>query len=137
MSEDKVHIKDSCWSVGMVYDPRRLLEVSTVGPRVAGVLHMNNVIDVAEKAFLQANRQHKQERDEHNMKLHVYMKYMGFIRGASFYSKGLANIEKQDQEQGSWFTLVIDVQEAQSLLLWHGTSLARPALYEPRPARHK
>jgi hypothetical protein len=22
MSEDKVHTKDSCWSVGMIYDPR-------------------------------------------------------------------------------------------------------------------
>jgi hypothetical protein len=31
MSEDKVRTKDSCWSVGTIYDPRELSEVSTVG----------------------------------------------------------------------------------------------------------
>jgi hypothetical protein len=31
MSEDKVRIKDSCWSVGTIYDPRELPGVSTVG----------------------------------------------------------------------------------------------------------
>jgi hypothetical protein len=31
MSEDKVRTKDPCWSVGMIYDPRELLGVSTVG----------------------------------------------------------------------------------------------------------
>jgi hypothetical protein len=30
--------KDSCWSVGIMYDPRELPEVSTVGPGVDGVL---------------------------------------------------------------------------------------------------
>jgi hypothetical protein len=39
MSEDKVCIKDSCWSVGMVYDPRGLLGVSTAGPGVDEVFH--------------------------------------------------------------------------------------------------
>jgi hypothetical protein len=39
-SEDKVRTKNSCWSVGMVYDPRGLLEVSTGGPEVVGVLQM-------------------------------------------------------------------------------------------------
>jgi hypothetical protein len=34
MSEDKVRTKDSCWSVGTIYDPRELLGVSTVGPRI-------------------------------------------------------------------------------------------------------
>jgi hypothetical protein len=34
MSEDKVHTKVSCWSVGTIYDPRELLEVSTAGPRI-------------------------------------------------------------------------------------------------------
>jgi hypothetical protein len=29
-----VHTKDSCWSVGMVYDPRELPGVSTIGPRI-------------------------------------------------------------------------------------------------------
>jgi hypothetical protein len=33
-----VHTKDSCWSMGMVHDPRGLLGVSTAGPRVDGVL---------------------------------------------------------------------------------------------------
>jgi hypothetical protein len=31
MSEDKVHIKDSCWSMGTIYDPRKLPGVSTSG----------------------------------------------------------------------------------------------------------
>jgi hypothetical protein len=29
MSKDKVHTKDSCWSVGMIYDTRGLPRVST------------------------------------------------------------------------------------------------------------
>jgi hypothetical protein len=31
MSEDKMRTKDSCWSVGTIYDPRELLGVSTTG----------------------------------------------------------------------------------------------------------
>jgi hypothetical protein len=34
MSEDKVYTKDSCWSVGTIYDPRELLGVSTAGPGI-------------------------------------------------------------------------------------------------------
>jgi hypothetical protein len=34
MSEDKVCIKDPCWSVGTIYDPRELPGVSTVGPGI-------------------------------------------------------------------------------------------------------
>jgi hypothetical protein len=37
-SEDKVHTKDSCWSVGMVYGPIGLLGISIAGPTVDGVL---------------------------------------------------------------------------------------------------
>jgi hypothetical protein len=40
MSEDKVRIKDLCWYVGMVYDPRRLPVISITGPGVDRVLHM-------------------------------------------------------------------------------------------------
>jgi hypothetical protein len=40
MSEDKVHTKDSYWSVGMVYGPRELPGVITTGPGVYGVLQM-------------------------------------------------------------------------------------------------
>jgi hypothetical protein len=40
MSEDKVHTKDLCWSVGTIYDPRELPRVSTASPRVDGVLQM-------------------------------------------------------------------------------------------------
>jgi hypothetical protein len=40
MSEDKVRTKGSCWSVGTIYDPRELSEVSTAGPEVDGVLQM-------------------------------------------------------------------------------------------------
>jgi hypothetical protein len=31
MSEDKVCTKDSCWSVGTIYDPREVSGVSTAG----------------------------------------------------------------------------------------------------------
>jgi hypothetical protein len=40
MCEDKVHTKDSCWSVGMVYGPRGLPGVSTTSPGLDRVLHM-------------------------------------------------------------------------------------------------
>jgi hypothetical protein len=39
MSEDKVCTKDSCWSVGTIYDPRALLGVSTADLGVDEVLH--------------------------------------------------------------------------------------------------
>jgi hypothetical protein len=38
MSEDKVRTKDSCWSVGTIYDPIELLGVSTTAPGLDGVL---------------------------------------------------------------------------------------------------
>jgi hypothetical protein len=38
MSEDKVCTKDSCWFVGIIYDPRELPGVSTTGLGVDGVL---------------------------------------------------------------------------------------------------
>jgi hypothetical protein len=38
MSEDKVCIKDSCWFVGTIYDPRELPGVITVDPGLDGVL---------------------------------------------------------------------------------------------------
>jgi hypothetical protein len=45
MSEDKVHTKDSCWSVGTIYDARELPGVSTAGPGigqgVTGHMKMN------------------------------------------------------------------------------------------------
>jgi hypothetical protein len=34
MSEDKVRTKDLCWYVGIIYDPRELPGVSTVGPGI-------------------------------------------------------------------------------------------------------
>jgi hypothetical protein len=34
MSEDKERTKGSCWSVGMIYDPRELPGVSTAGPGI-------------------------------------------------------------------------------------------------------
>jgi hypothetical protein len=34
MSEDKLRTKDSCWSVGTIYDPRELSGVSTAGPGI-------------------------------------------------------------------------------------------------------
>jgi hypothetical protein len=40
MSEDKVRTKDSCWSVGIIYDTRELPGVSTIGPGLDGVLQV-------------------------------------------------------------------------------------------------
>jgi hypothetical protein len=40
MSEDKVCTKDSCWSVGTIYDPRELAGVSTASPELDGVLQV-------------------------------------------------------------------------------------------------
>jgi hypothetical protein len=40
MSDDKVHTKDPCWSVGMVYSPKGPPGVSTTVIGVDGVLQM-------------------------------------------------------------------------------------------------
>jgi hypothetical protein len=40
MSEDKVCTKDSCWSMGIIYDPRELPGVSTIGPGLDGILQV-------------------------------------------------------------------------------------------------
>jgi hypothetical protein len=40
MSEDKVRTKDSCWSVGMVYDPKVLTGVSIADLGMDGVLQI-------------------------------------------------------------------------------------------------
>jgi hypothetical protein len=40
MSEDKVHTKDSCWFVRMVYGSRGLSGVSITGPAVDEMLQM-------------------------------------------------------------------------------------------------
>ena len=39
------------------------------------IINHTNVIDLAEKAFLQANREHKQERDDRNLKLQINEAY--------------------------------------------------------------
>jgi hypothetical protein len=38
--EDKVHIEDSCWPMGMIYNPRGLPRVSIAGPGVDEMLQM-------------------------------------------------------------------------------------------------
>ena len=68
------------------------------------VINHTNAIDLAEKAFLQANREHKQERDEHNLKLQLNMRLMKIRRSSSLYLKGLIATGEQDQELGPWFT---------------------------------
>ena len=64
------------------------------------VINHANVIDLAEKAFLQANREHKQEWDERNLKLQINMRLMKTRRSSSLYSKGLITTGEQDQELG-------------------------------------
>ena len=72
----------------------RRLNVHDLGfePRLiqtpATVINHANAIDLVEKAFLQANREHKQERDERNLKLQINMRLMK-TRSSSLYSKGL------------------------------------------------
>jgi hypothetical protein len=66
MSEDKVRIKDSCWSVGMIYDARELAGVSTVGPGIGpGVTSIN-------KRLLFPNVDHKclMAKDDKKKKVH-------------------------------------------------------------------
>jgi hypothetical protein len=41
MSEDKVRTKDSCWSVGTIYDPRELPGVSTTGSGIGRGVTLN------------------------------------------------------------------------------------------------
>ena len=67
------------------------------------VINHANAIDLAEKAFLQANREHKQEQDERNLKLQINM-LLTKIRSSSLYLKGLIVTGEQDQELGPWFT---------------------------------
>ena len=67
------------------------------------VFNHANAIDLTEKAFLQANREHKQERDDRNLKLQINMRLMK-SRSSSLYLKGLIATGKQDQELGPWFT---------------------------------
>jgi hypothetical protein len=50
MSEDKVRTKDPCWSMGTIYDPRKLPEVSTVRPGV------DEVLQVVSKSTLAVSR---------------------------------------------------------------------------------
>jgi hypothetical protein len=48
MSEDKVRTKDSCWSVGTIYDPRELPGVSTTGPGIGrGVTSRNGSVYIS------------------------------------------------------------------------------------------
>ena len=68
------------------------------------VINHANAIDLAEKAFLQANREYMQERDERNLKLQINMRLMITRRSLGLYSKGLIAIGEQDQELGPRFT---------------------------------
>jgi hypothetical protein len=51
MSEDKVRTKDSCWSVGTIYDPRELPGVSTAGPGIGRGVTMSQTYDVIDYYF--------------------------------------------------------------------------------------
>jgi hypothetical protein len=46
-----VRTKDSCWSIGMIYGPRRLPEVSIDGSRVDRVLQLTNGIRADPRGF--------------------------------------------------------------------------------------
>jgi hypothetical protein len=54
-SENKVHTKDSCWFVRMVYDPIGLPGVSIVGPRVDRVLQVCKFLDSSIISHLSTN----------------------------------------------------------------------------------
>ena len=53
------------------------------------VINRANAIDLVEKAFLQVNREHKQEQDKRNLKLQINMRLMIMRKSSSLYSKGL------------------------------------------------
>ena len=62
-------------------------------------------VDLAKKANpCLHNEEHKQERDERNLKLQINMRLMNSISSLSLYSKGLIATSEQDQELGPWFT---------------------------------
>jgi hypothetical protein len=87
-------------------------------PLVINHTQLTRLIDLAKKAFLQANREHKQERDECNLKLQINMKLMNLIRSSSLYPKGLVASGEQDQEQGpgsQQAILAIQVQRIMSV----------------------
>jgi hypothetical protein len=86
------------------FEPRLIQTSTTVTPMLRWLSTTHNAIDLAEKAFLQANREHKKERDERNLKSQVNMKLMILKRSSSLYSKELIATGEQDQEQGPWFT---------------------------------
>jgi hypothetical protein len=44
MSEDKVRTKDSCWSVGTIYDPRELPGVSTADPGIGRGVTLSDLV---------------------------------------------------------------------------------------------
>jgi hypothetical protein len=52
MSEYKVRTKDTCWSVGTIYNPRELPGVSTVSPIVDRVLHICRQAGRGEAIFI-------------------------------------------------------------------------------------
>ena len=68
------------------------------------VINHTNAIDLTEKAFLQANREHKQEQDKRNLKLQINMRLMITRRSSGLYSEGLITTGEQDQELEPWFT---------------------------------
>jgi hypothetical protein len=47
LSEGKVRTKDSCWSMGTIYDSRELLGVSVVSPGLDGVLQLVSELTLA------------------------------------------------------------------------------------------
>ena len=51
------------------------------------VINHANAIDLTQKAFLQANREHKQERDKHNLKLQINMRLMKTRRSSSLFER--------------------------------------------------
>ena len=69
------------------------------------VINHANAIDLTEKAFLQANREHKQERDKRNLKLQINMRLMIMRKSSSLYSKGIIATGEQDQELNKSQTL--------------------------------
>jgi hypothetical protein len=44
MSDDKVRTKDTCWSVGTIYDPKELPGVSIIGPGVDGGVTVHKIL---------------------------------------------------------------------------------------------
>jgi hypothetical protein len=72
-----VRTKDSCWSVGTIYDPRELPGVSTAVQGLDGVLQYTNIEINETKTGDDQPRQGRRE-DKINLQMHYHTTHSSF-----------------------------------------------------------